>query len=144
MSVSLCFFRWPSPKTIWHIWDRLWRFWLACERKLSKRGLNPHHSAVFQLPNRRQKTSETTVVLGQDVRMLTNLPYPYAPVDVKETLARKQFIIAIVYSKMRLKLGNPLSMTPLGMLLSWRQSKGVKRATKQICCLRILVTWLSC
>ena len=42
--------------------------------------------------------------LGQDIRRLTNLAYPKAPSDVKETLAKEQFIDALVNSEMRLKI----------------------------------------
>ena len=42
--------------------------------------------------------------LGQDIRRLTNLSYPRAPINVKETLAIEQFIDALINSEMRLKI----------------------------------------
>ena len=42
--------------------------------------------------------------LGQDIRRLTNLAYPKAPSDVRETLAKEQFVDALVSSEMRLKI----------------------------------------
>ncbi|KAH3708006.1 hypothetical protein DPMN_067445 [Dreissena polymorpha] len=42
--------------------------------------------------------------LGQDIRRLTNLAYPKAPQDVKETLAMEQFVNAPVKSEMHLKI----------------------------------------
>ncbi|KAH3728976.1 hypothetical protein DPMN_054939 [Dreissena polymorpha] len=45
--------------------------------------------------------------LGQDIRRLTNLAYPKAPQDVKETLAMEQFVDALMNSKMRLKIKHP-------------------------------------
>ena len=48
-----------------------------------------------QLRDRRQKASESIPELGQDVRRLTNLAYATAPADVRETLAKEQFIDAL-------------------------------------------------
>ena len=42
--------------------------------------------------------------LGQDIRRLTNLAYPKAPSDVRETLTKEQFIDSLVNSEMRLKI----------------------------------------
>ena len=42
--------------------------------------------------------------LGQDIRRLTNLAYPNAPVDVRETLAKEQFIDSLHNSDMRLRI----------------------------------------
>lgn len=42
--------------------------------------------------------------LGQDIRRLTNLTYPKAPSDVRETLAKEQFVDSLVNSEMRLKI----------------------------------------
>ena len=42
--------------------------------------------------------------LGQDIRRLTNLAYPKAPCDVRDTLAKEQFIDSLVNSEMRLKI----------------------------------------
>ena len=48
-----------------------------------------------QLRERRQKASDSLPELGQDIRRLTNLAYPTAPVEVKETLSKEQFIDAL-------------------------------------------------
>ena len=45
-----------------------------------------------QLRERREKAIETLPELGQDVRRLANLAYPTAPNEVRETLAKEQFI----------------------------------------------------
>ena len=58
----------------------------------------------MQLRERRQKASETMAELGQDIRRITNLAYPKAPSDVRETLAKEQFVDALVNSEMRLKI----------------------------------------
>ena len=42
--------------------------------------------------------------LGQEIRRLTSLAYPKAPSDVRETLAKEQFVDALVNSEMRLKI----------------------------------------
>ncbi|KAH3736115.1 hypothetical protein DPMN_042677 [Dreissena polymorpha] len=42
--------------------------------------------------------------LGQDIRRLTNLAYPSAPTEVRETLAKEQFVDALANSDMRLKV----------------------------------------
>ena len=47
---------------------------------------------------RRQSATETLPELGQSIRRLTNLAYPTAPGDVRETLAKEQFIDALVDS----------------------------------------------
>ncbi len=57
-----------------------------------------------QLRERRQRASETLSELGQDVRRLTNLAYPTAPSDLRETLAKEQFVDALVSSDMRLRI----------------------------------------
>ena len=57
-----------------------------------------------QLKERRQRAVETIPELGQDIRRLTNLAYATAPVDVRETLAKEQFIDALVSSDMRLRI----------------------------------------
>ncbi|MCG7879813.1 MAG: RNase H-like domain-containing protein, partial [Candidatus Thiodiazotropha endolucinida] len=50
------------------------------------------------------RASESLTELGQDVWRLTNLAYPTAPSDVRETLAKEQFIDALVSSDMRLRI----------------------------------------
>ena len=54
-----------------------------------------------QLPERRQRATETIPELGQDIRRLTNLAYNSAPIEVRETLAKEQFVDALVSSDMR-------------------------------------------
>ena len=57
-----------------------------------------------QLRERRQKAIETLPELGQDIRRLANLAYPTAPNDVRETLAKEQFIDALIDVDMRLRI----------------------------------------
>ena len=57
-----------------------------------------------QLRQRRQKAAETLPELGQSIRRLTNLAYSTAPGDVRETLAKEQFIDALMDSDMRLRV----------------------------------------
>ncbi|CAG2248643.1 unnamed protein product [Mytilus edulis] len=52
----------------------------------------------------RQKASETLPALGQSVRRLSNLAYPTAPLELRDTLAKEQFIDALVDSEMRLRI----------------------------------------
>ena len=52
----------------------------------------------------RQKATETIPELGQDIRRLTNLAYSSAPIEVRETLAKEQFVDALVSSDMRLRI----------------------------------------
>ncbi|CAG2215822.1 unnamed protein product [Mytilus edulis] len=52
----------------------------------------------------RQKASETLPGLGQSVRRLSNLAYPTAPLKLRDTLAKEQFIDALVDSEMRLRI----------------------------------------
>ena len=73
---------------------------------LEERFAPPNQTELYrvQLRERRQKASETMAELGQDIRRLTNLAYPKAPSDVRETLAKEQFVDALVNSEMRLKI----------------------------------------
>jgi hypothetical protein len=57
-----------------------------------------------QLRERRQRAVETLPELGQDVRRLANLAYPTAPNDVRETLAKEQFIDSLIDGDMRLRI----------------------------------------
>ena len=57
-----------------------------------------------QLRECHQKASESMSELGQVIRWLTNLAYPKAPTDVRETLAKEQIIHSLVNSEMRLKI----------------------------------------
>ena len=73
---------------------------------LEERFAPPNQTELYrvQLRERRQKASETMAELGQDIRRLTNLAYPKAPTDVRETLSKEQFVDALVSSEMRLKI----------------------------------------
>ncbi|VDI47065.1 Hypothetical predicted protein [Mytilus galloprovincialis] len=51
-----------------------------------------------------QKASETLPGLSQSVRRLSNLAYPTAPLKLRDTLAKEQFIDALVDSEMRLRI----------------------------------------
>ena len=66
----------------------------------------PNQTEIYgvQLRERRQKASESLSELGQDIRRLTKLAYPTAPSYLRETLAKEQFIDAIVSSDMRLRI----------------------------------------
>ena len=57
-----------------------------------------------QLRERKQRATDSLPELGQSVRRLTNLAYPTAPYDVKETLAKEYFIDALISSDMRLRI----------------------------------------
>ncbi|VDI07375.1 Hypothetical predicted protein [Mytilus galloprovincialis] len=57
-----------------------------------------------QFKERRQKASETLPELGQSVRRLSNLAYPTAPLELRDTLAKEQFLDALVDSEMRLRI----------------------------------------
>lgn len=65
-----------------------------------------------QLRERKQRAAETLPELGQSIRRLTNLAYPTAPGDVRETLAKEQFIDALIDSDMRLRVkqARPLNL----------------------------------
>ncbi|VDI25446.1 Hypothetical predicted protein [Mytilus galloprovincialis] len=58
----------------------------------------------FNFKECRQKASETLPGLGQSVRRLSNLAYPTAPLELRDTLAKEQFIDALVDSEMRLRI----------------------------------------
>ena len=75
-------------------------------KALEERFAPPNQTELYrvQLRKRRQKASETLSELGQDIRRLTNLAYPTAPSDLRETLAKEQFIDALINSDMRLRL----------------------------------------
>ena len=57
-----------------------------------------------QFRERKQKASETLPELGQAIRRLANLSYPTAPRDVRETLAKEQFVDSLFDPDMRLKI----------------------------------------
>ena len=73
---------------------------------LEERFAPPNQTVLYrvQLRERRQTASEKPSALGQDIRMLTNLAYHTAPCDVRETLAKEQFIDALHNSDMRLRV----------------------------------------
>ena len=75
-------------------------------RALEERFAPPNQTELYrvQLRERRKKASESMAELGQDIRRLTNLAYPKAPSDVRETLAKEQFVDSLVNTEMRLKI----------------------------------------
>ena len=75
-------------------------------KALEERFAPPNQTELYrvQLRERRQTASETLSALGQDIRRLTNLAYPTAPCDVRETLAKEQFIDALHSSDIRLRV----------------------------------------
>ena len=75
-------------------------------KALEERFAPPNQNELYrvQLRERRQKAAETLSELGQDIRRLTNLAYPTAPQDLRETLAKEQFLDALVSSDMRLRI----------------------------------------
>ncbi|MCG8047963.1 MAG: RNase H-like domain-containing protein, partial [Candidatus Thiodiazotropha endolucinida] len=75
-------------------------------RALEDRFSPPNQTELYrvQLRDRHQKATESMAELGQDIRRLTNLAYPNAPSDVKETLAKEQFMDALSNSDMRLRI----------------------------------------
>ena len=64
-------------------------------KALEERFAHPNQTELYrvQLRERRQKASESMAELGQDIRRLTNLAYPKAPRDVRETLAKNSLLI---------------------------------------------------
>jgi hypothetical protein len=81
---------------------------------LQERFAPPNQTELYrvQLRERRQKATETLSKMAQDIRRLTNLAYPSAPGDVKETLAKEQFIDSLFNSDMRLRIkqARPLNL----------------------------------
>lgn len=73
---------------------------------LQERFAPPNQTELYrvQLKERRQRATETLTELGQDIWRLTNLAYQTAPADLRETLAKEQFIDALVSSDMRLRI----------------------------------------
>ena len=71
-------------------------------KALEERFAPPNQTELYrvQLQERRQKASESLSVLGQDIRRLTNLAYPTAHSDLRETVAKEHFIYALVSSVM--------------------------------------------
>ena len=73
---------------------------------LEERFAPPNQTELYrvQLRDRRKRAAETIPELGQSVRRLTNLAYPRAPTEVKETLAMEQFLDALPDSDMRIRI----------------------------------------
>ena len=75
---------------------------IALEQRFAPTNQTELYRAQFR--EREQKAVETFPELEQDVRRLTNLAYPTSTVDLKEILAKEQFIDAIRDSDMRLRI----------------------------------------
>jgi hypothetical protein len=75
-------------------------------RSLQERFSPPNQTDLYrvQLKEWRQKPTETLSELGQTIRRLTNLAYPTAPGEVRETLAKDQFIDALIDSEIRIRI----------------------------------------
>ena len=60
-------------------------------KALEERFAPPNQTELYrvQMKERRQRASESLTELGQDIWRLTNLAYPTAPSDVRETLAKE-------------------------------------------------------
>lgn len=56
---------------------------------------------------KRKKDTETLPEFGHSIRRLTNLAYPSAPFDVRETLAKEQFDSDI---RIRIKQSHPKTL----------------------------------
>jgi hypothetical protein len=57
-----------------------------------------------QLRERKQKAAESLPELGQGIRRLINLAYLTATINLKEILAKEQFVDALQDPKMRLRI----------------------------------------
>ena len=77
-------------------------------RSLQERFSPPNQTDLYrvQLKERRQRAMETLSELGQAIRRLTNLAYPTAPEDDRETLAKDQFIDALIDSGIHIHIKN--------------------------------------
>ena len=73
---------------------------------LNERFSPPNQMELYraQLRERKQRASDSLPELGQSIRRLTNLAYPTAPLDVRETLAKEYFIDALIDSDIRLRI----------------------------------------
>jgi len=80
--------------------------YLTLVTALEERFAPPNQTELYrvQLRERRQKATESLSELGQDVRRLTNMAYPTAPADVRETLAKEQFIDSLISSDLRIRV----------------------------------------
>ena len=75
-------------------------------KALEDRFAPPNQTELYrvQLRERRQKASESLPELGQDIRRLTNLAYPTATTELRETLAKDQFVDSLISVDMRLRI----------------------------------------
>ena len=75
-------------------------------KALEDRLAPPNQTELYrvQLRERRQKASESLSELGQDIRRLTNLAYPTATTELRETLAKDQFVDSLISINMRLRI----------------------------------------
>ena len=75
-------------------------------KALEDRFASPNQTELnrVQLRERRQKATESLSELGQDIRRLTNLAYPTAASELRETLAEDQFIDSLISVDMRLRI----------------------------------------
>ena len=73
---------------------------------LNKRFSPPNQMELHraQLRERKQRATDSLPELGQSIRCLTNLAYPTAPYDVRETLSKEYFIDALIDSDIRLRI----------------------------------------
>jgi hypothetical protein len=71
-------------------------------RSLEERFSPSNQTGLYrtQLRERCQKAAESLPELGQDARRLTNLAYPTAPNDVREILAKGQFVDGLASADM--------------------------------------------
>ena len=76
----------------------------ALEQRFAPPNQTELYRGQLHVRERRKTASETLSALGQDIRRLTNLAYPTAPNDVRDTLAKEQFIDALHSSDMRLRV----------------------------------------
>lgn len=83
---------------------------IALEERFSPSNQNDLYRT--QLRERKQRAAETLPELGHSIRRLTNLAYPIAPGEFRETLAKEQFIDALLDSDMRLRVkqARPLNL----------------------------------
>ena len=73
---------------------------------LEERFAPPSQTELYtvQMRERHQKPGETLPELDQDIRSLATLAYPTASSDIKETLAKDQFVDAVVDAEMRIRI----------------------------------------
>ncbi|PJE78522.1 hypothetical protein CI610_02538 [invertebrate metagenome] len=78
----------------------------ALVKALQERFAPPDQNELYrvQLLERRQKASESLPELGQAIRRLVNLAYPTVPSNVRDTLAKQQFIESLADSEMRIRI----------------------------------------